>query len=236
VLFLERGKRELALRVRVAADGELRARVPRGSHHYRVRCATNTTASGQLTVLADTATRPLPLAPVAITADADGRRYSVSYQNRLPSVTLRWPYAPHADRYRLTLQPQAAEPFSVDTSEPSVSLESGRLGEGVHRFWFETAAKKRSETGVLQVAFDYTARTAYLTSPREGEARQAEGTRFAGGTLLGSSVQLQGAALKLDVHGRFAGTLHVAPDAAGAAVRVTHPSTGIHYYVRHLTP
>jgi hypothetical protein len=115
-----------------------------------------------------------------------------------------------------------------------VTLAPGRLGEGLHRFWFETAAHKRSENGVLQVSFDYTARTAYLTSPRDGEARQQGRARFAGGTLLGSTVHLQAAALKLDAHGRFAAALDLAANVDGAAVRVAHPSTGIHYYVRHL--
>ena len=240
VLELDRGnKRDTLFHVRATPEGELRMRVPRGSYRYRVRCIGGPAGSagsqgGQLSVLADAATRPLPLAPVTITADADGRRYSVSYQNRLPTVTLRWPYAPHADTYRLFVQPEAAEPFQVDAQQANVTLPPGRLGEGLHKFWFETAARKRSEAGVLQVSFDYTARTAYLTSPRDGEARQEGRARFAGGTLLGSSVQLQGAPLKLDAHGRFTATADIAADVDGAAVRVSHPSTGIHYYVRHL--
>jgi hypothetical protein len=240
VLELDRGnRREPVLRVRASAEGELRARVPRGTFRYRVSCAggpagTAATQAGQLSVLPDAATRPLPLAPVTITADADGRRYSVSYQNRLPTVTLRWPYAPRADTYRLFVQPAAAERFEVDARQASVTLPPGRLGEGLHRFWFETPAHKRSETGVLQVSFDYTARTAYLTSPRDGDALQGGRSRFTGGTLLGSTVHVQGAPLKLDAHGRFAAAVEIAAAVDGAAVRVAHPSTGIHYYVRHL--
>ena len=237
VLELDRGsRRDLALRVRSTEDGQLRARVPRGSFRYRVSCAGNPAGSqsGQVSVLADAATRPLPLVPVSITADADGRRYNVSYQTRLPTVTLRWPYAPHADTYRLFVQPAAAEPFQVDARQASVTLPPGRLGEGLHRFWFETPGRKRSEAGVLQVSFDYTARTAYLTSPRDGEARQNGQARFAGGTLLGSTVHVQGAAQKLDAHGRFSANVDMATDVDGASVRVAHPSTGIHYYVRHL--
>ena len=45
-----------------------------------------------------------------------------------------------------------------------------------------------------------------------------------------------GESLKLDAHGRFSAALAVSAETPGAAVRVTHPSTGIHYYVRHLTP
>lgn len=239
VLELDRGNGRFdALRVR--GSGEIRMSVPRGNFRYRLRCAragyvqATAHSAGRLTVKTDAATRPLPTTPVTITADADGRRYTVSYQNRLPVITLRWPDAPPSNVYRLQVQPEDAAPLSIDSSRSSVTLESGRLGEGLHRFWFETADKKRSEPGLLQVAFDYTARTAYLTSPIEGEPAQAGRAHFAGGTLIGSSVQLQGAPVKLDAQGRFRATIDLPAAAGGAAVRVQHPSTGIHYYVRHL--
>jgi hypothetical protein len=225
---------------RFRGDKEVLASVERGNHRYRVRCLQDgrpgpVVRSGQLKVLSDVATRPLPQTPVTITADADGRRYTVSYQNLLPIITLRWPYAPRASSYHLVVQPAQGQAFSADAAQASITLQPGRLGEGLHKFWFETADKKRSELGSIQVSFDYTARTAYLASPREGEAVQNNTVRFAGGTLLGSQVQVQGAALKLDAHGRFSTQISVAPDQRGAVVRVKHPSTGIHYYVRHLT-
>ena len=240
VLELDRGNRRFdALRARGA--GEVRARVARGTYKYRLRCLREgrlsgaAAASGKLTVVADAATRPLPVAAVTVTADADGRRYNVSYQNRLPKITLRWPYAPRANSYRLVVQPAEAAQFTMESKQPSVSLASGRLGEGQHQFRFETPDGKRSEQGVIQVSFDYTARTAYLTSPAERSSARDGRTRFAGGTLLGSKVQLQGVPLPLDPHGRFTGNLSIGKEQSGAAVRVQHPSTGIHYYVRHLT-
>jgi hypothetical protein len=87
---------------------------------------------------------------------------------------------------------------------------------------------------VLQVSFDYTARTAYLTSPVEGETLQTQNAVFAGGALLGSQVVLQGTPLTLDSHGRFSASTNVDPESHGAAVRVQSPTAGIHYYVRHL--
>lgn len=239
VLELDRGNGRFdALRVR--GSGEVRVRIPRGSFRYRLRCAhaghvqASPVSSGRLTIIADAATRPLPRAPATITADADGRRYTVSYQNRLPKITLRWPDAPHANAYRLFVRPEKGVQLSIDSRRTSVTLEPGRVGEGLHQFWFETSDKKRSEQGQLQVAFDYTARTAYLTSPHDGESAQDGRARFAGGTLIGSSVQVQGVSMKLDAQGRFASNAEVPADAAGAYVRVQHPSTGIHYYVRHL--
>jgi hypothetical protein len=220
---------------------EARASLARGTHRYRVRCSQegkplgSVVRSGQIKVLADAATRPLPNKPVTITAEADGRRYTVSYQNLLPIITLRWPYAPRANTYHLVVQPAQGQQFSEDSAQATVTLQTGRLGEGLHRFWFETADRKRSETGSLQVSFDFTARTAYLTTPREGEALRENSVRFAGGSLLGSQVHVEGAAMKLDKHGRFATNVSVAPERSGAVVRVQHPSTGIHYYVRHLT-
>jgi hypothetical protein len=239
VLELDRGNGRFDL-LRARGNDEIRARIPRGTFKYRLRCVragrlqASPVSTGRLTVKTDAATRPLPLTPVTITADADGRRYTVSYQNRLPMITLRWPDAPRAKTYRLFVQPDKGAQLSIESGRSSITLEPGRVGEGLHQFWFETSDKKRSEQGLLQVSFDYTARTAYLTSPSEGEATQHGSARFAGGTLIGSSVQVRGTAMKLDAQGRFSGNIEVPVDAPGASVRVQHPSTGIHYYVRHL--
>jgi hypothetical protein len=239
VLELDRGNGRFdAMRVR--GSDEVLVRIPRGTFRYRLRCARagqvqlSAASSGRLTVKVDAATRPLPLAPATITADADGRRYTVSYQNRLPIITLRWPDAPRANTYRLFVRPDKGAQLSIESTRSSVTLEPGRVSEGLHQFWFETSDKKRSEQGLLQVSFDYTARTAYLTSPLEREVANGGHARFAGGTLIGSSVQVQGAPMKLDAQGRFATNLELSPGAPGASVRVQHPSTGVHYYVRHL--
>jgi hypothetical protein len=227
--------------LRFRGQAEVRASLPRGSFRYRLRCLQEgkppgpVVRSGQLKVLADAATRPLPQTPVTITADADGRRYTVSYQNLLPIITLRWPYAPRASSYHLMVQPAQGPQFGEDSAQSSITMQPGRLGEGLHRFWFETPDHKRSEIGSLQVSFDFAARTAYLTSPRDGEALQADSVRFSGGTLIGSLVHVQGVPMKLDSHGRFTTNVTIGKEPSGAVVRVQHPSTGIHYYVRHLT-
>jgi hypothetical protein len=235
VLELDRGRGQAPQRFR--GTSQVRARVAAGQYRYRLRCGTapDIVATGQLKIVLDAATRPLPLAPVTVTADADGRRYTVSYQNRLPVITLRWPYAPRASTYKLVVAPAHGQQFTSEASQSTVTLPSGRLGEGVHHFWFETPDGKRSETGTLKVSFDYTARTAYLTSPIEGGTLRDQSAIFAGGALLGARVQLQDAALPLDLHGRFSGTTNIPPEANGAAVRVQSPTAGIHYYVRHIS-
>jgi hypothetical protein len=227
--------------LRVHGTGELRAQVPLGTFRHRVRCVRDgrleapTRSSGRLQVLRDAALRPLPLKPVSITADADGRRYTVSYQNRLPIITLRWPDAPKVANYTLKVWPERGAAFSVQAKQPNVTLRAEQLSEGLHRFEFQANAV-RSEPGLLGVTFDYRARTAYLTSPVEGQRTSSpSGTvRFVGGTLLGSSVSVQEVMLKLDPQGRFAGEVPLPVDASSAAVRVVHPTTGIHYYIRHL--
>lgn len=239
VLELDKGNGRFDM-LRGRGEKAVRLTIPRGSFRYRVRCVRNglvqpgAAARGTLTVKEDAATRPLPQSPVTITADADGRRYIVSYQNRLPVITLRWPDAPRSASYRLFVKPEHGNQLAIDSNKSNVTLEPGRVADGLHQFWFETKEKKRSEQGLLQVAFDYTARTAYLTSPLEGEQAQDGHAHFSGGTLMGSTVRLQDVAAKLDGQGRFSSNVEVPAGAAGASVRVEHRSAGIHYYIRHL--
>jgi hypothetical protein len=224
--------------VRVRGSSQLRARLPVGSYRYRVRCVRNgrvelsPVGGGRLSVVRDAATRPLPVSAARITADADGRRYTVSYQNRLPIITLRWPEAPSAAEYTLQVQPEHDEAFTLRSKQPSVTLPAGRLGEGLHRFMFESG-RAHSEQGLLGVSFDYRARTAYLTSPAEKQAQQGS-AHLTGGSMSGSSVSVRGVPLKLDSQGRFATDVPVPDTGEALVVRVQHPSTGIHYYVRHI--
>jgi hypothetical protein len=239
VLELDRGNGKFD-GPRARGDGEALASIPKGTYRYRLRCVHGgrvqnpAVRTGKLIVVPDAATRPLPNAPATITADADGRRYTISYQNRLPIITLRWPDAPRVNAFQLFVKPEQGAQFSVDSNKSSVTLAPGRVGEGVHQFWFETRDGKRSERGNLHVSFDFTARTAYLTSPVEGESAQGGTARFAGGVLIGSTVQAGGTALKLDGQGRFSTNVEVPAAGGGAYVRVQHRSTGIHYYLRHL--
>ncbi|HKP55953.1 MAG TPA: hypothetical protein VJV78_04510 [Polyangiales bacterium] len=224
---------------RVRGSSQLQVRLPAGNYRYRVRCVRNgrvelaSAGSGRLNVTRDAATRPLPASSARITADADGRRYTVSYQNRLPIITLRWPEAPKANEYTLKVEPERAEAFSLSSKQPSVTLPAGRLGDGVHRFEFESG-RARSEQGLLSVSFDYRARTAYLTSPADNQPPQEGSTRLAGGSMVGSSVSVSGTPLKLDSQGRFSADIPAPAAGQGLAVRVQHPSAGIHYYVRHV--
>ena len=52
----------------------------------------------------DGSTRRLPGSPPINTIDADGHRYIIHYQNRLPALTVPWPDAPASAHYTLHLQ------------------------------------------------------------------------------------------------------------------------------------
>lgn len=210
-----------------------------GSYRYQVRCkredgwARAPVSKGRVRVLRDAATRKLPPSPPPVTVAADGRRYTVRYQNLLPAVTLKWPDAPPGAPYTLRVE-GVGKPLRLSGGKPEQRLKAGRLREGEHRFWFETTGKKRSKQGKLRIAFDNTARTAYLSQPPVGGGVDRSKFRVAGAALRRSVVTLDDRRLSLDAQGRFS-VEHSLPDVRKAlAVRVAHPATGVHYYLRRL--
>ena len=64
-----------------------------GSHAYRVKCPEQASAStsGAVRVLRDSGAARLPRTPGKNALHADGRRYSVAYQNLLPELTFDSP-------------------------------------------------------------------------------------------------------------------------------------------------
>jgi hypothetical protein len=225
---------------RVRGRGGALLRLAAGQHRYRVLCivdgqlAAQPAQSGVLRVRADSATKPIsPSAPQA-TVDADGRRYTVRYQNLLPAVTLRWPNAPRAPSYLLRIEPERGQPRTQSTAGPVATLPPGALGEGAHRFSFQ-AGTARSPLGSLLIAFDPAGRTAYLSAPNDRSFAAGVQTAVSGAAIAGAQVTIDGARLAVDGEGRFSAQTAV-PNAADAlAVRVQHPSTGIHYFLRRVS-
>jgi len=78
-----------------------------GRHNYTLHCLGDsgpteaTTAKGNITVLKDAGTRPVPTTPPATSISIDGREYTVMYQNQLPRIAIAWPHAPSAPNYTL---------------------------------------------------------------------------------------------------------------------------------------
>jgi hypothetical protein len=210
-----------------------------GAQPYRVRCAGDDRkreprASGVLSLRRDTGNVPLARrAPVNV-IDADGRRYTVLFQTRLPQLTLAWPAGPAgATGLELHLDAGAGERV-VKSASPTRPLPAGTVQEGTYTFWYRAADGKQSPRTTLSVRFDNAAPTAQFF--RTAGGKSAHGAIAVDGvTVEGAKVSVGGQPLAVDGHGRF--RVEAAPlDGDDAvAVRLEHPRTGIHYYVRRLS-
>jgi hypothetical protein len=202
-----------------------------GSHRYRVRCSSAGTsesgaaATGTISVRRDSGSQALPRRPSRNTVDADGRRYTILYQNILPIVTFRWPNPPTAGSYVLHVGSD-----THTTSSPSHTLESGEVSEGTHQVFFEAGAN-RSQTTTLRVGYDNATSAAYIREPSPS-ARVSGTVRVSGVCVAGCEVSVGGVALPLDSGARFSGDATVPTDLDALAIRIVHPRTGIHYYLR----
>jgi hypothetical protein len=225
---------------RVRGRGSAVLRLAQGQHRYRVLCmdgdalAAEPAAEGVLRVRSDTGTHRLAGAAAQANVDADGRRYTVRYPNLPPALTLRWPNAPSAASYNLQLEPERGAPRTQLSARPTVRLPPGALGEGTHRFWFQAGAA-RSPLGQVRVEFDPTGRTASLSAPVDQSFAPGADTVVRGSVVAQASVTIEGVKVPVDDGGRFE-THITAPIANDAlAVRVQHPATGIHYYLRRVS-
>jgi len=165
--------------------------------------------------------------------DADGRRYTVLFQTRLPELTLAWPAGPHgATGLELHLDSGTGERV-VQSASPTRPLPAGSVKEGTYTFWYRTPDGKESPKTTLSVRFDNAAPTAqFFRTPADAGKSPHGGIAVDGVTVEGAKVSVGGQPLAVDVHGRF--RVEAAPmDGDDAiAVRLEHPRTGIHYYVR----
>ena len=228
-LFISKGSGQANVRVDAGRRG--------GTQHYRVRCieqgglAEAAAASGTIRVVRDAATRQLPRAAPVNTVDADGRRYTVLYQNRLPQIAFQWPGTSDAGPYKLHLAPEKGQPRVFDTSEPAYRTRAGELDEDTYQYYFQ-GASARSKTSVLRIEFDNAAPSAYLRLPAVSQAWRGDSLEVAGTALPDSEVSVDGVAVPLDRQGRFS-TQVALPIATGSvAVRLTSPRQGVHYYRR----
>jgi hypothetical protein len=228
--------RSRRVRQRVPAIGEAVVRLRPGTHRYRFQCRSKRLAAGTLTVRQDAGLARLPRVAPTNSIDADGRRYTVLYQNRLPALTLQWPDAPRADGYTLHVE-SGARARTWPVAALPLTLPSGTLPEGQHRWWFATAdGSKRSPATSLAVRFDNAAVAAQVQSPRDGETAGDDGNvDVAGVAMEGSTVAVGDSALSVDTQGRFKGRVPApGADERSIAIRTEHPRSGVHYYIRRL--
>jgi hypothetical protein len=216
----------------VGPEGAL-LRLASGNHTLRYLCAGRAVAAARLRVRRDPATQDLPKRAQSVRVDADGRRYAVQYQNTLPVVAFAWPRKTSEGRFSLVVQKGGTQRV-YELDRPEHALASGALSEGEYTFWFRDAAGQASKPTTLRLSFDNTARSAYLSAPAEDSVAPASTVEVAGAALLRSRVSVQGAPVELDTKGRFHAETRPLPGQRGIFVRVDHPESGVHYYLRRL--
>jgi len=210
----------------------------RGAHRYTVRCVTEgrmepaARSSGTIVVRGDSGAAPLTGRVPHNTVDADGRRYTVLYQNRLPSLTFRWSDDTAAGPFALHVQPDGGGGRVVSAPGPRVTLPSGELAEGRYRFWFTGGGGRRSADTSLRVGFDNAAPTAWLRDVTAPGAAASSSVRVAGAVLDGWSASVGDRPLTLDENNRFEADLAPSGDERAVAIRIARPGRGVHYYLR----
>lgn len=207
------------------ADDQANLSFDAGSHRYEVRCLDrldHVVASGQFDVMRDKGSRPLPAYTPSAIIHADGRRYSVFYQERLPQVTLTWPGAPATSSYGLAIDGVASTHSSA-----TVSLPAGKLGPGVHEIVF-SAPPRVSRKTTVEIRYDTQAPTARVAEPMDGFEPGAA-IPVAGQAMPGFSVSINGRELELDGNRRF--STEVNPSGT-LVLAFSHPGRSTHYYLR----
>jgi hypothetical protein len=203
-----------------------------GARAYTLRCVDARGATGQVVargtvrVLRDAGTRRLPPSAPTSLVDADGRSYTIYYQNQLPDVRLRWPNAPAADSYRLDVDGKV-----MTLSKPEHLFRSGSLRDGVHQLTFEAKGRK-SRTARVEVRFDNDAPTASLSAPADRGFAAGSTVEIEGVTLRAWKVSVQGGTIVEEGGDRFRGQVVTSEGRPDIAVRLTHPRLGTHYYLR----
>lgn len=214
-----------------------------GNNRYRVRCieggkpAAKAVAAGTLRVRKDTGAQKLPKRAPSNTVEADGRRYTVMFQNLLPELTFMWPSI-EKTRQQYVLVLEAAKGGKVQShpaSGPRVTLPSGKINEGLYRWWFEQVqTKKRSAVTTLQLMFDNAAQAASIQEP-VGTLSASSGQVTVSGTAVdGASISVDGVNLGTDAQYRFTGTVALPKDDHSLSIRIAQPQYGVHYYLRSI--
>lgn len=193
------------------------------------RCAdkpAKTTLRGQVRVLEDAGTRKLPARPPMSNVEADGRGYTIYYQNQPPDIHVRWPSAPDTNSYQLDVDGNVQ-----NLKAPEHTFTSGALGDGQHRVTF-SALSRRSRTTAVEVRFDNTAATASLNAPRNRGFAPGSEVEIEGVLLPAWKVSVDGGTIEKVGDSRFQGRITTTPGAPDFAVRLSHKKLGTHYYVR----
>jgi hypothetical protein len=223
---------------RVRGRSRVGVSLPAGRHDYSLRClhadgtlAEEPAATGRIRVLRDAGRTPLPLRPPTNVVEADGRRYTVMYQNLLPRVVVRWSDAPSAGPYTLSF---ASEGRPRQSRRPRFELPSGALREGTHVLSVQGADGARSRSTSVVIRFDNAAPTASIRQPADGSFLAGQRVQVSGIAQRGWRVHAEGEPLPLDAHYRFSGEVTAPARRDALAIRLSHPRRGVHYYLRRV--
>lgn len=160
---------------------------------------------------------------------ADGRRYTVLYQTRLPHFDVVWPGAP-AGAGKIHLD-GASGSRTRAARDGKAKLPAGVVREGTTTFWLSAGGEQSPRT-TIELKFDNAAPSAYLRSDPQLSPDASGEVSVAGVALPGSKVSLLGRPAVVSGNGRFSVSGAPPDGAAGVAVRIQHPQTGVHYYQR----
>jgi hypothetical protein len=223
---------------RTRGSGKVSAALPAGSHDYTLRCLDTSgepsdppIASGTIGVVRDSASAQLPKRAPSAEIDADGKRYTVMYQNLLPHITVDWPKAPKSSRYVVEVDSQGkSSKWSSERS--SYAFKPGALREGTHTLVMTTPDGARSPATTLEIRFDNAAPKATVSAPRDGGFAVGDKVDVSGVALPGLSVSLPGGELQLDAQSRFAGSITTSSEHPDVVLKIESPRSGVHYYIR----
>ncbi len=211
--------------VTTAVDGIASAQLAPGTRKYRVTCGGKVIDDGKLVIDKDAARKQLPSRPPKNVVDADGRKYTVLYQNRLPELVLRWMDAPPADSFVAHLV-SGKKDKTLPAKKARFELDSGALREGTHKFWIQGGGKKSPET-TIEIAFDNAAAAIYV----KRVAVNGADVVVEGAAIRDTTVSIEGNSVSLDDQLRFVAKTSVGAGRRAAALRIAHRSGGVHYYV-----
>lgn len=207
----------------------------KGTTDYQLRCLSDQgdlsapVAGARITIYQDAGTSALAKSPPTTSVEVDGRSYTVLYQNRLPGITVRWPGAPQADSYTVSVR-SAGGSKQFTTQLPVHSFQSGSLPEGTHTFKFTGSNGRVSRASSVSIQFDNAAPKASILSPGTETFGPGSTVKVSGISLPGWKVSVGGTQFPMDSQHRFSG--EATAGNRGLVLRFEHEQRGVHHYLR----
>lgn len=234
---ISRGEDDDASRT-VEGDGSVIVRLNTGAYQYQVYCVVagerrgDPVSSGRVRILRDPGTSPMGV-PGHNNVDADGRNYTVHFETTPPGITFRWTRAPQAESFDFHLR-SSARTITRSVPRPRFTMRSGVLGAGTYTFFFTSSAGHRSPQTRVTLRVDTAATIASVRSPGDGTASPGSRVHVSGIARPGSSVSVGGASIPFESSTRFGGEAVAPSDDEAIAIRVAHPTAGVHYFLRRM--